>query len=374
MAGFKRKVFYVGGFDPRGPRFYHALAADQIQRWSLRMAEAVEITTRKTVSDTRIDWTIRNPDRQVETEYSFLRWDDLVRAAWITNPFALAIRAFRAYRDNIRFLDFKTGKTLGKGPLITLFYPAVFTLLFPLIFGLPVALVLAFWLPWLLALPIGLLAGIFLARPLLIKMHAPWLLRFFVFNSELGGGEGDPALERRLDTFADEVLAGLAQGWNEVVLLTHSNGSILCVPLMARILKRTGGTLPANFTFVTMGHCIPLVAGRRDALRFKEQLALLAAHDFRWIDIGSPPDGAAYSGINPMLLVSPDPRPRMELLSPRFHLFYDPETYHKGYANKYEVHFDYLRTGDRVSEIDWPSLMATERTMEQAVAEFRANH
>jgi hypothetical protein len=75
-----------------------------------------------------------------------------------------------------------------------------------------------------------------------------------------------------------------------------------------------------------------------------------------------------------MLLVAPDPRPRMELLSPRFHLFYDPETYHKGYANKYEIHFDYLRTGDRVSEIDWPSLMATERTASQAVADFRANH
>lgn len=374
MAGFKRKVFYVGGFDPRGARFYHALGAEQLGRWQLRMDEEVAISTRHTVSDTRIDWTITNATRGVETQYSFLRWDDIVRANWIANPFALAVRAFRAYRDNIRNLDFAKGRTLGRGQLITLFYPALFSLLFPLALGLPVALVLAFWLPWLLALPIGLLAGIFLARPLLIKMHAPWLLRFFVFNSELGGGVGDPAIDRRLDVFAGEIAAAFAEPWDEVVLLTHSNGSILCVPLMARLLERGGGTLPANFTFVTLGHCIPLVACRRDAARFKQQLAFLADHDFRWIDIGSPPDGAAYSGINPMQLVAPDPRPRMDLLSPRFHLFYDPETYHKGYANKYEVHFDYLRTGDRVSEVDWPSLMATERTMDQAVADFRANH
>lgn len=374
MAGFKRKVFYVGGFDPRGARFYHALAAEQLARWQLRMDEEVAISTRRTVSDTRIDWSITNATRGVETEYSFLRWDDIVRANWIANPFALAVRAFRAYRDNIRNLDFATGRTLGKGQLITLFYPALFSLLFPLAFGLPVALVLAIWLPWLIALPIGLLAGIFLARPLLIKMHAPWLLRFFVFNSELGGGAGDPEIDRRLTIFADEITAALDQPWDEVVLLTHSNGSILCVPLMARLLERSGGTLPAHFRFVTLGHCIPLVACRRDATAFRAQLAFLATHDFRWIDIGSPPDGAAYSGINPMQLVVPDPRPQMELLSPRFHLFYDPETYHKGYANKYEVHFDYLRTGDRVSEVDWPSLMATERTMDQAVADFRANH
>ena len=374
MAGFKRKVFYVGGFDPRGVRFYHALGGEQIARYAEKSGEPATLSTRRTVSDIRVDWTIANPARDVETEYSFLRWDDMVRAAWVKNPFALAARAFRAYRDNIRFLDFKTGKALAKGPLITLFYPPVFTLLLPLLLMLPVALILGIWLPWYAALAIGLAAGIAIARPFLVRMHAPWLLRFFVFNSELGGGEADPAIERRLDAFADEIVASFNGNWDEILLLTHSNGSILSVPLMVRILDRVGGNVPAKFAFVTMGHCIPLVACRRDALRFKDQLRTLAAHDFRWIDIGSPPDGAAYSGVNPMLIVAPEAKPRMELLSPRFHLFYDPATYHKGYANKYEIHFDYLRTGDRLSEIDWPSLVATQRPIDRAVAEFKANH
>lgn len=374
MAGFKRKVFYVGGFDPRGVRFYHALADEQVRRYARHTGEPATVSTRKTVSDTRIDWQVANAAREVETEYSFLRWDDIVRDAWIRNPFALAARAFRAYRDNIRFLDFAKGKTLGKGPLITLFYPPVFTILLPLLAALPIALVAAIWLPWWAALGLGLALGIAIARPLLVKMHAPWLLRFFVFNSELGGGEADPRIEARLDAFADEIIAGFSGGWDEILLLTHSNGSILSVPLMVRLVQNTGGKLPATFAFVTMGHCIPLVACRSDAVRFKAQLRTLAGHDFRWIDIGSPPDGAAYSGVNPMLLVAPEARPQMELLSPRFHLFYDPDTYHKGYANKYEVHFDYLRTGDRVSELDWPSLVATERPIARAIAEFKANH
>lgn len=374
MAGFKRKVFYVGGFDPRGVRFYHQLAGEQVQRYAERTGEAVTVSTRAKGSPTRSDWTIRNDTLDTTTDYSFLRWEDIVRAAWVKNPFSLGLRAFRAYRDNIRHLDFATGKTLGKGPLITLFYPPVFMILLPLLIALPVALVAAIWLPSWVAVPIALIAGVAIARPFLIRMHAPWLLRFFVFNSELGGGEAHPALEKRLDIFADEIAQSFAGDWDEILLLTHSNGAILGVPLMVRILERANGALPTNFAFVTMGHCLPLIACRRDATRFKDQLRYLARHDFRWIDIGSPPDGAAYSGVNPMLLVAPEAKPRMELLSPRFHLFYDPETYHTGYHNKYEIHFDYLRTGDRVSEIDFPSLMATPRGIEQSIAEFRANH
>jgi len=374
MAGFKRKVFYVGGFDPRGVRFYHQLADEQVKRYAARNGEDVTVSTRSKGSLVRSDWVIRNETLDTTTDYSFLRWEDIVRMAWVKNPFSLAVRAFKAYRDNIRYLDFATGRRLGGGAMITLFYPAIFTILVPLLIALPIALIAGIWLPWVVALLIGLIAGVLLAKPLLIRVHAPWLLRFFVFNSELGGGEDDPALEKRLSVFADEILASFAGDWDEILLLTHSNGSILAVPLMKRLLEGADGALPANFALVTMGHCIPLVAGRRDATRFKDQLRYLANHDFRWIDIGSPPDGAAYSGVNPMLLVTPDPRPRMELLSPRFHLFYDPETYHKGYANKYEVHFDYLRTGDRVSEIDFPSLMAKPRTIEQSIVEFRANH
>ncbi len=82
----------------------------------------------------------------------------------------------------------------------------------------------------------------------------------------------------------------------------------------------------------------------------------------------------SHPGVNPMALVASETKPQLELLSPRFHLFYNPDTYHKGYANKYEVHFDYLRTGDRVSEIDWPSLVASDRPIMRAVAEFKANH
>ena len=59
------------------------------------------------------------------------------------------------------------------------------------------------------------------------------------------------------------------------------------------------------------------------------------------------------------------------MLSPRFHLFYDPENYHGGWSNKYEAHFDYLRVGDRLSPVDFLSLTAGRRTLDDAIAAFR---
>lgn len=370
MAGFKRKVFYVGGFDPRGVRFYHALAAEQVARYAALTGAPATVSTRRNAGPHRTDWTIADDAAGVTTEYSFLRWDDIVRTAWIRNPLTLGVRAFRAYRAYLQHLDFETGKKFGKGPLVTLFYPPIVSLLFPLLLAALICGVAAIWLPGWIAALIGLVGGVLLAAPLLTRIHAPWLLRFFVFNSELGGGEADPAIEARLDAFADEIAGALDGAWDEILLLTHSNGSILAVPLMVRLLARRP-TLPPHFALVTMGHCIPLVACRRDARRFHDQLRTLARADFHWVDIGSPPDGAAYHGVNPMAIVAPDPRPRMALLSPRFHLFYNPDTYHKGYANKYEVHFDYLRIGDRASPIDFPSLMTTARPIDASIAAFR---
>lgn len=373
MAGFKRKVFYVGGFDPRGVRFYQQLLADQMQRWSVKTGDVVTQSRRRKKSPIRSDWTIRNETRDVTTEYSFLRWEDIVSAAWIRNPMTLAVRAFAYYRGLVRTLDLTKAKSLGTGPLATLFYPPILTILLPLLITLPLSATATIWLPWWAALLAGMVAGVLIARPLLTRVHAPWLLRFFIFNGQLSaGGATQDAVEARLGGFADEIMAELTGEWDEVLLVTHSNGSILAVSLMNRLLDRAAGHLPDNFALVTMGHCIPLIACRRDATLFHERLRRLGAHDFRWVDIGSPPDGAAYFGVNPMLIVGDEARPRMDLLSPRFHLFYEPATYHKGYANKYEIHFDYLRTGDRVSPIDYPSLMASPLPIQQSVAEFRA--
>ena len=376
MAAFKRKIFYVGGFDPRGVRHYHALYREAAERWSEHTGVTLAVSGRKAVSPIRTDWTVDNAGDGTHASYSFLRWEDLVRRAWIKSPVKLAWRAARTYGGLIGRFDVAMARRVPSGPIKTLFYPPVLSVLLPLLIGMIPFLVALRWLPWWAALAIGAALGIAGATPVLRKLHTPWLLRFFTFNAETGGGANDPLMTARLDSFAEQILGELdgarTADWDEVLLVTHSNGSILAVPLMQRLLAARGGAIPANFALVTFGQSIPLILCRGDAEGFKERLRAVGRGDFRWFDIGSPPDGAGFFGVNPMALIGAESRPRLVHLNPRFYKFYDPDTYHSGLANKYEVHFDYLRVGDRVSPLDYPSITATAQPIEASVAAFEA--
>ena len=372
MTVFKRKIFYVGGFDPRGVRHYHHLYREAAERWSERTGKPLAVSSRNAVSPMRSDWTVDNPAEGAETSYSFLRWEDLVRRAWTKNPVLLGWRSLRTYAGLIGHFDTAMARKVPKGPIKTLFYPPVFGLALPMVLGLLPFLVALIWLPWWAALLAGVAVGIAGAAPLLGKLRTGWLLRFFAFNAETSGGDADPAMRERLDAFAAEIMPELDADWDEVLLVTHSNGSILAVPLMERLLEARGGKMPANFALITFGQSIPLILCRRDATGFKEQLRRVGQGSFRWFDIGSPPDGAGFHGVNPMALIGAETRLALVQLNPRFYKFYDPETYHSGLANKYEIHFDYLRVGDRVSPLDYPSITASARPIEASVAAFQA--
>lgn len=371
MQPFKRKVFYIGGFDPRGVRHYHGLFVEQMRRQADRTGIAVEVTRRRTATPQRSDWSACDAGGATVVDYSFLRWEDIVLKGWIRNPMTLVRRTIATYRRIIARTDFARARQLGRGPLVTLFYPAITTVLFPLLLalllGTSAALAFAPPLPWFLS---GCAAALLIAWPILRIIHSPWLLRFFIFNDDLARNAAPPMLAERLRGFADTIADGI-EGYDEVLLLTHSNGSILSVMVMNHLLDCWGGTAPAHFTLVTLGHCIPLVGCRTDATEFRAELERLATRDFRWIDIGSPPDGAAYYGVNPLLLYRPVATPRVELLSPRFHLFHDPATYRSGWSHKYDIHFDYLRSGSRPSPIDFPSLMMAPHSIERSIAAFK---
>jgi hypothetical protein len=371
MTEFKRRIFYIGGFDPRGVRFYYHLLKEQVARYAAKTGEDVVVSPRQKASTVRSDWSVRNATLEVTTDYTFLRWEDIVQHAWIKNPLQLIVRGARTYRDHIRHLDFKWARALPNGPLVTMFYPPILAVLIPLLITLPLFLIGMIWLSWWIALLGGLAIGIAAALPILGMIRVPWLMRFFIFNSELCAGEGSPALQDRLDAFADAMDAVIDGTEDEILLVSHSNGSIIAMLALDRLFERRGGVLPAQFAVLTYGHSIPLVAGRRDATIFRRRLANIATRDFHWVDVGSPPDGAAFHGVNPMVTVSADPKPRMDLLNPRFYRFYDTANYKTGFASKYEIHFDYLRVGDRVSPIDLPSITASRRPIAAAVAAFR---
>ncbi|AJR22923.1 MULTISPECIES: hypothetical protein [Sphingobium] len=372
MEKFKRKVFYLGGFDPRGVRFYHQMYREQAEAYTRLSGERVEVSARRSGPASSASWTVTNHSAGVETDYEFLRWEDLVGKVWIRNPLLLAWRSIATYGAHARHMQFLRMRKLRPGPVITILYPPLLAVLIPLALALIPALPLSLLMPFWAAALIGIAVSVALSGRLLNKLIVPWLLRFMVYNHSVAAKGPGADMDERLDQFAARIVAEVDGPWDEVVFASHSNGTIYAMSVLRRILELRGDRpLPENFTVLTLGQVVPVIALRKDARWYHADLKALDDKPFRLVDFSAPPDGAAYHGVHPIRLVSDRCAARVDLLSPRFHLFYDPENYHGGWSNKYEAHFDYLRVGDRLSPVDYVSLTAGRRTIDEAIAQFR---
>ena len=374
MPAFKRKIFYLSGFDPRGARFYHQLYAEQAELFNRKAGSEIAVGKRRREPPNSAAWTIRDDKSDVETDYVFLGWDDVVRTHWVKNPLALLKRSVAAYWNFTRLLDWPIVRTFPFGVRFAFYYPGVSTILLPILLGI------LLWLPFgaLLGLRWGLLAaaviGIAVAMFVVKKIQGFWLLRFIIFNDTLAGDRLPADVDNRMAEFADQIRASFDEEWDEILFVTHSNGSIMAVPIVARLLERCGGALPAHFSLVTLGSCIALIGNRKDSKRFHGLLETVGHGDFRWLDIGSITDGACIAGIDPCVSCAQPRRARLFQTSPRWFQYCDPASYQARRRNKYETHFDYLRTFDRISPLDYIAISSGARPLDQSIEAFKAEN
>ena len=371
MSSFKRKIFYLSGFDPRGARFYHQLYAEQAAIFSANNDRKVQVGERERMGKNNSRWTIDDPTAGAQTELVFLGWDDVIRSYWVKNPLRLLGRALLAYYRFTREMDWGQTLRFPRGSLVAFYYPGISAVLLPLLFGLTLWLLFGLLLdfPWDMAAAAA--TGLLVAAIIIRKIESFWLLRFIVFNDSLACREPDPAIESRLDEIAQTINAALNEPNEELLFITHSNGSIMAVPIMARLLAMNGGYLPDHFALITLGSCIPLLGCRRDSIRFHIQLETLASGQFLWLDIGSITDGACVPLVDPCGSCATEARPDLHILSPRWFKYCDPATYHARRRNKYEVHFEYLRTFDCISPLDYIGVTSGSRPLRQSIEAFR---
>lgn len=374
MPGFKRKIFYLSGFDPRGARFYHQLYAEQAALYARASGHDIAIGKRRRLPPHSVGWTVEDRSDDAVTEHEFLGWDDVIRTHWVKNPIGLLRHSVRAYWNFTRLLDWPIVRKFPSGVRFAFYYPGVSTILLPVLFGLLLALPAAILLGplWggLAAALVGLAVAMFVVR----KIQGFWLLRFIIFNDTLAGDRLPGDVDDRMAAFADRIRASLSEDWDEILFVTHSNGSIMAVPIMARILAAEGGRLPDRFSLVTLGSCIALIGNRKDSHRFHAQLEAVGQGDFHWLDIGSITDGACIAGIDPCISCQQPRRARLFQTSPRWFKYCDPATYQARRRNKYETHFDYLRTFDRLSPLDYIGISSGARPLAASIEAFKADN
>jgi hypothetical protein len=374
MAAFKRKIFYLSGFDPRGARFYHQLYSEQAEIYAANSGHAVAVGERARAGKGNNRWSIDDTTSNAETDLVFLGWDDVIRSHWVKNPLRLLGRSLASYWHFTRNMNWERTWRFPRGSLVAFYYPGASAILLPILFGLALWLAFSFLLesPW--DIVAAAVTAIAIAALIVRKIESFWLLRFIIFNDSLARQKSDPVIEQRLDEMAATINAALADPVDELLFVTHSNGSIMAVPIMARLLTMNGGRMPPHFALVTLGSCIPLIGCRRDSTRFHAQLETLARGDFLWLDIGSITDGACIALIDPCGSCATDARPTLHVLSPRWFKYCDPATYDARRRNKYEVHFEYLRTFDRISPLDYIAMTSGARPLAKSIEAFKAEN
>ncbi|TZG25171.1 hypothetical protein [Sphingomonas montanisoli] len=374
MQAFKRKIFYLSGFDPRGARYYHQMFGEQATLFNAMAGRNVTVGKRRREPPHSVAWTIEDRDPDTRTDYVFLGWDDVVRTHWVKNPLALLKRSAAAYWNFTRLLDWPIVKTFPFGVRFAFYYPGVSAIALPILLGLLLCLPAIALLGWGWGLAMTAIVAVAVSMFIVKKIQGFWLLRFIIFNDTLANDRLPPDVEARMNDFANQIAASFDEDWDEILFVTHSNGSIMGVPMMARLLDRFGGTLPDRFGFVTLGSCIALIGNRKDSHRFHDMLAQVGRGDFRWLDIGSITDGACIAGIDPCISTREPRRARLFQTSPRWFKYCDPATYQARRRNKYETHFDYLRTFDRLSPLDYIALASGARPLAQSIAAFEAEN
>lgn len=374
MPAFKRKIFYLSGFDPRGARFYHQLYAEQAEAFGATTGRDLHVGKRRRLPGHSTAWTIEDRSADVETDYVFLGWDDVVRTHWVKNPLALLKRSITAYWNFTRLLDWPIVGTFPFGVRFAFYYPGISTIVLPILFGILLWLPFGALLGWrwglLAAAAIGMAVAMFVVK----KIQGFWLLRFIIFNDTLASDRLPADVDERMAEFAERIRASFDEQWDEILFVTHSNGSIMAVPIIARLLEQCGGSLPDKFSLVTLGSCIALIGNRKDSKRFHALLEAVGQSDFRWLDIGSVTDGACISGIDPCISCVQPRRARLFQTSPRWFKYCDPASYHARRRNKYETHFDYLRTFDRISPLDYIAISSGARPLAASIEAFRAEN
>ncbi len=391
----RRHVFYVSGFDPKGPAYYHRLFAEQAELAGVVGGYRVEVGGRRRAAAHSSIWTLNHfsaptdGHADVETTFEFLRWDDIVRSHWTRNPAVLAWKLVQTTWLYLRTGAMGTMLKLAWPPVVVLFLP--FLLLIGLLLTVPAAWLLARGLaagtgalvPAMTA-GIALIAGATgLALWLERKMNVRWLLRSYAFTG-LQGTRGCPALDDRLDHFARRIVDQLqvTPAVDEVLIVAHSSGSIMATTALARALmfdpslSKRGPTL----SLLTLGQWSPLLSSLPTAQRFRDELAVIAADPaIDWVDFTAPPDGCCFALTDPVAAAGveaqrPD-HPR--LLSPRFAEMFAAERYAQIRRDRFRLHFQYLMAGERASDYDYTAIIAGPLTLrtrfagQPSVTDFR---
>jgi pimeloyl-ACP methyl ester carboxylesterase len=357
---FRRQIFFISGFDPRGVLFLHKNCVAETEKWSGLTGHLVKTGPRKNLGKLVRRWMITSdlPSGAAETAFDFLQWDDIIRQHWEKRNWLVYLQSLAGtlglMRDGVWMRTIRESWPIA----VVMSAPAATALLHGLsvIFAL-IGLAGLYFFPGLLGKLIALLliSGggglLYWVRRNMDRYKPEWNGRIGLFAGKIAPSiDHAPGLDARLNEMADHVIASIEEGKpDEALIIGHSFGTSMATLLTSRVLARRPewGKADSPLTLVTLGQTQTLLSHLPKAHWFRSELARIAAFpDFNWLDFSSPPDGACYALVN-VLEFLPDPPAGMpKLLNAQFHKLFSEQ--HMAEARDYRMlmHFYYLQSPD----------------------------
>lgn len=304
---FRRKVLYIPGFDPIPPRRYRELYRKESQRQAEISKYRIDLVpmTEKAI----FGWQTRGsfPEGETETRFEVLVWADLVQDSMrrgIAGTYAQLFSTAWTYIGSGALFQLMK---LRRGPVLAALYPIVLLLLQALLAlftaggaGWLVAAMLGWWI----AAPVALCSfcAVLLGfKRIDNKLFAYYLMHDYAFTAQHRGAYPDE-LEKRLETFTDQLAQALGEDLDEVLVVGHSSGAYLAVSTLADLLRRQflPDTGPA-LAFLSLGHVVPMASFLPKADRLREDLAYLSEHKgIFWLDVTAPGDACCFGLCDPV--------------------------------------------------------------------------
>ncbi len=367
---FRRRVFYIPGYDPIHPRRYRELYRSEGRDQAKISGYQIDLTPKK--SKGPYGWHVKGliDGQPCETDVEVLVWSDIVKTSMAQGIFAtywqLVVTAWAYIGSGALFRLMR----LRKGPMIAALYPV-----FALLAQLSVA-VLAGWgvgrLGALLHPLLGWVAGVALAVLILRlfrrydnKLFAYYLMHDYAYSAQ-SKGTNPPELEVRMFEFGKVIRQALTDNVDEVLVVGHSSGAHLAVSILSDLI-RTGVPSPhPALAFLSLGQVVPMVSFLPEAKRLRADLHFLAASDaLTWVDVTAPGDGCAFALCDPVAVsgVAPEGQLWPLVISAAFTQTLSPERWKELRWRFFRLHFQYLCAFDRPGEYDYFRITAGAQTL-----------
>ncbi|MEO8242575.1 MAG: hypothetical protein ABI832_09685 [bacterium] len=350
---FRRRVFYIPGYDPIHPRRYRELYRKEGTDQARMSGYSLSLSPKKTKGT--YGWHVTGP-AGTQADIEVLIWSDIVRTSMEQGIAATYLQLARTAAAYILTGALFRLMRLRKGPMIAALYPIGMLLV-----QLAVACLIG-WLVYLMGALVHPVVGLFLGLPMIWqvlkffrridnRLYAYYLMHDYAYTAQ-GFGANPPQLEARMTMFREAIATALTEDLDEVLVVGHSSGAHLAVSILADLIRSTDLARRPALGFLSLGQVVPMISFLPNANRLRADLRYLSARDeLTWIDVTAPGDGCAFALCDPVAVtgVSPENKRWPLVISAAFTQTLSPERWAELRWHFFRLHFQYLCAFDALS-------------------------